>query len=196
MAGISTLQDHLKNVKYQAMEMTSMVLSLGTIFTEEANRLSREKEIQSLKSLYAAISNQVEEVKRHEDSASSDHIQAKLNSLGELAGRGIIKMVFNNKQPSALSDNLLKGPNEKQRPYGMVLIYVGQKGIPEDVGVVSVSQIARGSYRQELDVINNLQARGCLLFNKEEFSLLIDKLVIAVQERRLHLPISRENCPK
>jgi hypothetical protein len=64
--------------------------------------------------------------------------------------------------------------------------------MPEDVQVVSISRLARASKREESEVINELQGRGCLLFSEKAFSLFIDKLAPDVQEGRLDLPVFRE----
>ena len=113
-------------------------------------------------------------------------------TLGGLAVGGIIKMVSRNEQLSALADYLLKSPTDKERPFGLVLICIGPRGLPGDAGVVSISQLARESNRPEPGIINKLQEGGYLLFNEKTFSLLIDRLVDDVREGRLRLPISRE----
>ena len=105
---------------------------------------------------------------------------------------GAIKMVSKNKQLSAFSDHLLKNLAGKQRPFGMVLVCIGPKGLPDDARVVSISRLARESNREESEVINELQERGYLLFSEEAFPLLIDKLIDGVLEGRLLLPISAE----
>ena len=87
---------------------------------------------------------------------------------------------------------MYESPANKECPFGLVLICIGLNGLPDDVGVVSISQLARESRRQEHEVINGLEKRGYLLLNKESFSLLIDRLVRGVREGRLRLPVSRE----
>jgi len=105
---------------------------------------------------------------------------------------GAIKVLSKNKGLQAFSDHLLNNLGGEQRPFGTVLICVGPRGMPDDVQVVSISRLARESNREESEVINELQGRGCLLFSEKAFSLLIDKLACAVREGGLFLPVSTE----
>jgi len=80
----------------------------------------------------------------------------------------------------------------KRRPFGTVLVSIGPKGLPDDVQVVSISELARQSNRQESEVISELREHGHLLFSEEAFSRLIDRLTSDVQEGRLLLPVPTE----
>ncbi|GAI95156.1 unnamed protein product, partial [marine sediment metagenome] len=191
--GLTTHGTYLKNLLRQARRLTSTALSLVSLFAEEANRLNREDEASRLKALCSFIRQQSDQAKRGEDAASYGHTKADLISfLGGLAVSGAIKMVSKNKQLSAFADYLLENPISKERPFGMVLVCIGPKGLPDGVEVVSISRLARESDRQECDVINELQQRGYLLFSEEAFSLLVDRLINDVLEGRLLLPISVE----
>jgi hypothetical protein len=88
--------------------------------------------------------------------------------------------------------NSLRSVSNKKPPFGNVMVCIGSGGLPGDVEIISISQLARESKRPESDVINELQKRGYLLFSKEAFSLLNDKLIDDIREGRLRLPISRE----
>jgi len=72
------------------------------------------------------------------------------------------------------------------------MVCVGPKGLPDDATVISISQSARESNRPEPEIMKKLQDDGYLLFSKEVFTVLIDKLVGDVREGRLHLPVSRD----
>jgi hypothetical protein len=113
-----------------------------------------------------------------------------MSSVGRLAVGGIMKMIQNSQQPSPIADNLLSIQNNKKLPYGKVLVYVGSHGIPEDVGVVSISKLARESNRFEHEVVRELRNRGYLLFSKEEFTVMTDKLISAIKGGQLKLPVS------
>jgi len=191
--GLTPHDTYLKNLLRQARRLTSSAFSLSAIFAKEANRLSREDEASRLKALYFSITQQLNQAKCCEDAASYGYSQASLLiSLGGLAVSGTIKVLSKNKQLSAFADYLFKSPTNKERPFGLVLICIGPKGLPDDVGVVSISQLARESSRQESEIINKLQEGGYLLFSEKAFSLLIDRLVDDVREGRLRLPISTQ----
>ena len=193
MEGLTTHGTYLKNLLRQARRLTSSAFSLSAIFEEEANQLNRKDEASRLKALYFCIRRQLDWAKSSEDAASYGYSQANLIiSLGGLAAGSIIKMVSRNKQLSAFADYLLKSPTNKERPFGLVLIWIGPKGLPDDVGVVSVSRLARESNREEPEVIDELRERGYLLLSEKAFSLLTDKLINDIQEGRLDLPVSME----
>ena len=192
MGSLRSFHDHLGNLQHQARKLTSAGLSLTPLFAEEAKRLSREDEASRLRVLYRAVVAHLGRVKRDEGSESYAQSQINLEvsviALAMSAGRAIISK---NNRLSRISDSL-KSAGIKKFPFGNVLVCVGPKGLPDDVGVVSISRLARESNRDESEVINELKKRGCLLFSKETFSLLIDKLVDDVREGRLRLPISGE----
>lgn len=192
MEGLNSLHDHLENLHHQARKLTSTGLSLSKLFTEEAEQLSKEDEASRLRTLYCAVVEQLEQVKRDEGSARYGHSQVNMRvsliALGMSAGRA---MVSKNNRLSRISDSL-KSVNIKKLPFGNVLVCISPKGLPDDVEVVSISRLARESNREEPDVINELRMRGCMLLSAEAFSHLIDRLIDGVLEGRLLLPISME----
>jgi len=193
MEGLTPRITILKNLRYQARKLTSSVLSLTNLFAEEASRLNRRDEASRLEGLRFSIRQQLDWAKRSEDAASYGYSQADLIvSLGGLAVGGAIKMLSKNKALSAFSDYLLTGHAGKRRPFGTVLVYIGPKGLPDDVGIVSISRLARESDREESQVINELRECGYLLLSEKAFPPLIDKLINDVLEGRLLLPISTE----
>ena len=193
MEGLTPNSAYLKNLRYQVRKLTTASLSLTNLFAEEAVRLNWRDEASRLKALHSSIRQQLDRAKSNEEAASYGHSKAKLIiCLGGLAVGGIGKMVSKNEQLQAFPDDLLNSLAGKQRPFGMVLICVGPRGMPDDVQVVSISRLARESNREESEVINELQRHGCLLFSEKAFSRLIDKLTCDVQEGRVFLPISTE----
>lgn len=183
----------LETLRFQARKLTSDGLSLTTLFVEEAKRLSKEDEASRLRTLYRTVAEQLEQVKRDEGSASYGHSKARLvTSLGGLVVGTAIKMASKDKQLLAFSDHLLKNLGGKRCPFGMVLVCIGPKGLPDDVEVVSISRLARELNRDESDVTSELQKQGFLLLGEKAFSLLTDKLIDGVLEGRLILPISTE----
>jgi len=193
MESLKSFLGHLKSLQGKAKNLTATGLALTNLFAEEASRLNRWDEASRLRTLYFSIRRQMDWVKGTEDAANYGYSQANLIvSLGGLAVGGMIKMASKNKQLSAFADYLLKSPANKERPFGLILIYIGPKGLPDDAGVVSISQLARESNRPETEIINKLQEGGYLLFNEKTFSLLIDRLMDDVREGRLRLPISTQ----
>lgn len=197
MADLTYLDTYIKNLRNQAARLTETALSLISVFAEEANRLNRKDAASRLKALYSSIRQQLHQVMRSEDAAEYGRSQADMiSSLGVLALVGIVKRVSRNKRLSSFADYLLESPNNKERPFGNVLVCIGPRGLPDDVRVVPISRLARESNREESEVINELQEHGYLLHSEKAFSLLIEKLIDDVEEGRLRLPVSLERLSK
>lgn len=187
------LHSHLGGLRSKANSLTETGVTLEALFTGEGTRLSREDEASSLRAMYHALADRLQRVKEIEAWARHGHSQANLViSLGQLAVGSIMKMTSKSKQQSAIANYLLQSSTDKQEPFGLVMISIGPRGLPDDAVVVSISQLARESNRPESEVINALQEDGYLLFSEEAFSHLISRLVGDVREGRLRLPVSRE----
>ena len=193
MESLKSFHGHLESLRSKARRLTATGLALTNLFAEEARRLNRWDEASRLRALFFSIRRQLDWVKNSEDAASYGYSQANLiAALGGLAVGGMIKIASKNEQLSAFADYILKSHNNKERPFGLLLICIGPKGLPDDAGVVSISRLARESNREESEVISILQEGGYLLFSEKAFSLLVNRLVDDVREGRLRLPISRE----
>jgi hypothetical protein len=154
--------------------------------------LDREDEASRLKTLYSSIKRQLDEARRLESAARHGYSEAKLiTSLGGLAVGGIIRMTSKDKGLLAFSNHLLRNLGGEEHPFGTIVVYIGPKGLPDDVKAISISELARESNREESEVISKLRERGYLLLSEGAFSRLIDRLITDVQEGRL-LPVSTE----
>ncbi len=184
---------HLENLQHQMRRLTATGVSLITLLTEEANRLSREDEVSRLKALYRVVVNQSQQVESSENSARGRHIKRGLSfSVAGLFANIAATEISKSKPVSLVLRHLFDSPGDEQRPFGRVLVCIGPEGLPDDAGVVSISQLAREANREESGIINKLREHGYLLLGEKAFSLLIDRLVADVREGRLRLPVSRE----
>jgi hypothetical protein len=169
--------------------METMV-AMSALFVEEEARQKREDEVSILMAVHSTIVEQLQELKRIETAASLGHSQGNIVLLPiRLASAGIF---LKNSLPSATTDYLLRGPDDRHRPFGTVVVRVGPRGLPNDARAVSISLSARDSHRLEPEIVSGLRENGYLVFSEETFSYLIDKLVADVREGKLCLPISRE----
>lgn len=190
MERLESFHAYLKDFQHQAGILAETAVSLSKSFEVEAERLTREDGVHSLKAIQAASAEELELSRRQESAAS--YADSKAILPFSLAG-SIAKFIMaeTTEKPRALKlvsqacDMIVV----KKSPYGTVMVCVGPKGLPDDVRVVSISGLARESNRPESEIIQKLQKGGCLLFSQETFSRLIDKLVIGIREGRLHLPV-------
>jgi len=186
---MKSFHDYLENLQSQAKKLTESGPALNSIFAQEENRLKREDEASSLRAVYSAVEKQLQRLERTEASVELGHSQANL--MLSLGGVVMAAMGAKSEQLSATADHLLQTPANEQQPFGLVMVCIGPKGLPDDARAVSISQLARESNRPEREVVNKLQDDGYLLFSEGAFSALIDKLIGDVREGRLSLPISR-----
>jgi hypothetical protein len=190
MAGLRPFQDRLKDLQPQGKRLIETMFALNALFAEEEIRQKREDEASILMTVRCAIVEQVRELKHSETSASLGHSQGNLAVFPiRLAAAGIF---LKNSPPSATMDYLLRGPNDRHRPFGTVMVCVGPKGLPDDVRAVSISKSARESNQLEFEIVKGLRENGYLLCGEETFSYLIDRLVADVRQGELCLPVSRK----
>jgi len=190
MENLKPFHNQLKNLQSQAKKLTESGLALNSIFDQEETRLKREDEASSLRAVYRAVVEQLQCLERTEALVERGHSQANL--ILSLGGLAVGAMGSKNKQLSAIADYLLHTPTDEQRPFGLVMVCIGPKGLPDDVRGVSISQLARESNRLDSQITNKLRKDGYLLFSQEAFSVLIDRLITYVRQGKLCLPLYRE----
>jgi len=181
---------YLEELRSKGKAFVKGASSLNGVFDKEEARLKRADEVSILTAVRRAIVGQLQELKHSETLASYSHSQA--NFILSLGGLAVTAVVSKNNRLSAMRDYLLREPTDRQRPFGLVMVCIGPKGLPDDVKAVSISQVARESNRLESQIINKLREDGYLLFSQEAFSALIDKLTGVVREGQLSLTISRD----
>jgi hypothetical protein len=192
MEGIESFHACLKDLQQQAGILAETAVSLGKLFEAEAARISREDGIQLLKALQTEVVEKAKQLKLRESAASYGRTKAILPfSFIELAGV-IAAAATKNRRLLEVVHQVFDTSAERKLPYGTVMVVVGPKGLPEDVRIVSISELARESNLSEPQVTQEILKRGCLLFSQEVFSHLIESLVASVREGRLNLPIAVE----
>ena len=190
MESLKPLHDRLKNLQYQAQKLIEARLALNALFVEEEIRLGRENEVLILMTVRSTVVEQLQRFRGIEASASCAHSQASAVSF--MAGLAATAVVSQGNRASAIKDYLLEKATDRKEPFGLVVICIGPKGLPDDVKAMSISQSARDSNRPEPEIVNRLREDGYLLFSEDAFSLLIDRLIGDVRQGKLNLPISRE----
>lgn len=190
MESLKSFHDRLKNLQSEGKKLIEARLALNALFVEEEIRQKREDGVSILMMVRCAIVEQLQRLRHLETSASYGHSQANLALFP--AGLALTAMFSKSNLPSAIADYLRRGPGDRHGPFGMVMVRVGPKGLPDDAKAISISQSARDSDRLEPEIVNRLQKDGYLLFSEEVFSSLIDKLVADVLQGKLSLPVSKE----
>lgn len=193
MEGLDSFNACLKNLHHQAGILAVAAVSLSGSFEAEAERLRREDAATRLKAIYVAIAQALQLSRWAEDAARYEYTNQNLaRGVIGLAAGVILALTTKNQQASNLVGHAFDTDTHEKRPFGTVMVWVGPKGVPDDVGIVSISELARETHRPECEIIQKLREGSYLLFTQEAFSSLIDKLAIDVREGRLDLPVSSE----
>jgi hypothetical protein len=192
METVKSFHNHLGNLQSQANKLTETGLALNTLFAGEETRLNREDEASSLRTVHRTIVEQLERQKYSERFASYGDSKTNLAfSLTGLAAKAIVALTTKSQQARDIVNDVFDTEAHK-KPFGTVLVCVGPKGLPDDVRVASISELARESNRPQTEIMSKLQDDGYLLFSEEAFSLLIERLIGTVRGGKLHLPVSRD----
>jgi hypothetical protein len=190
MEGLKSFHDCLKDLQPQGKRLIETMLALNALFAEEDIRQKREDEASVLVMAGRAIVKQLQELKHTEILASLGYSETKAKLFP--AGLAFTAMFCRNDMGSAIADYFRRGPIDRHRPFGTVMVCVGPKGLPDDARALSISKLARDSNRPQPEVVNSLRQNGYLLFSEETFSYLIDRLAADVRQGKLRLPVSRE----
>jgi hypothetical protein len=194
MESLTALHEHLKGLRSQAKRLSETCVVLNAIFDAERTQLGREDQTSRLLAVHRRTIEQVERLKALEASASRGYSEATLISSSVAVAVGcLVRMVSRDARQSAIADYLLQSPKQNQQPFGLVMVSIGPRGLPGDVEVISISQLARESKWPQPAIINRLQGDGYLLFSEEVFTLLVNKLLDDIREGRLRLPLSSED---
>lgn len=187
---MKALHDQLRNSRYQADKLAETVSVLDDVFAGEGTHLKRHDGASLLCATCRAVAERLQQLRQLELSASRGHSQANLAlSLVEL---GVTAVFSKGNRLSAVADCLINGPTSRKQPFGLVMAYIGPRGLPEDTGAVSISQQAREANQPEHEIINRLRDAGCLLFSQEEFFRMIDRVAGDIRAGKLCLPIARD----
>jgi hypothetical protein len=191
MAALRISHSYLEDLRSEAKALSEGIAALDGLLDREAARLKREDEASTLRAVYRVIVEQLERARSSESCASYRGAKADLMlSLTGLAAKIVVAATTKSQRARNIVRNLFDTEGQ-EKPFGTLMVCVGAKGLPDDVVVVSISQLARESNRPETEILSKLQDDGYLLFSEQEFSVLIDRLVAEVREGKLHLPVSK-----
>jgi hypothetical protein len=189
MANITISDTTLEHLKCRASELAVAVDSLATIFEEGAICLKRKEETARLKGLCSSILERVKREREMEMAAEMGGTMADgLFSVVRLVA-GLVTSTFEDSTMQAISRELLAQPGRRETHFRIVLVRVGPGGVPDDVDIVNISELARQSERGEQAVIDGLLAQGNLLLGERAFSRLMDRLADGILKGELGLPL-------
>jgi len=192
MATLKISHSYLEDLRSEGKALIEGASALNGLFDKEEARLKREDEASTLRSVCRTIVEQLERTKWSESCACYGDSRANLIfSLTGFAAKIVVAATTKDRRALNIVNSVFD-PEGHRKPFGTVMVRVGPKGLPGDVRVASISQLARESNRPQTEIMSKLRDNGYLLFSEEAFSLLIESLIGAVRGGRLHLPVSRD----
>ncbi len=193
MESLDSARTSLKNIHDHAQILTAAVITLNDSFEAESDRLTRQEAIHHLKIIRTTIKEDLERIRNSENTAK--YGQTKADVVFSLTG-GAIKLLTgvltDNQQTRNFVNNVFSTSHHNTPTFGTVMVCVGPKGLPCDVRVISVSELARKSNRLESNITRELREKGDLILSEEAFGSLIEKLVSRIREEGLALPVPIE----
>jgi len=188
--GLDAFRTRLKATRDQGLTLKAAAVSLGESLAAMSDELARRDQMQRLRSLETTITAELERAHRSESTASLGRTQAAaIFSLVGLALKMVTAAATDNPQARRFVDTVFSTNDLNKPPCGTVMVCIGSKGLPDDVRVVSISELARGSNRPELTIIGELHRQGYLLLSEQAFTDLMGKLAAAIMEDSLTLPV-------
>jgi len=192
MATLKISHSYLEDLRSEGKALIEGASALNGLFDKEEARLKREDEASTLRAAYRTVLERLERAKWSESCACYGDSRAKLIfSFTGLAAKIIVAATTESERTRNIV-NTVFAPEGHKKPFGTVMVCVGPEGLPDDVRVAFISQLARESNRPQIEIMSKVQDNGYLLFSEEAFSLLIESLIDAVRGGKLHLPVSRD----
>jgi len=180
------------SLRRQARAQASVLSPLSKVFAREAERLRRHDQARQLDALGKKVTQGVSDIQRMETVASYGFTKATLIT-------GLVKFTFGSlaaaaahtpEHPLSAGARLAGDDFARTAPFGEVRVAVGSGGVPDDVKVISLSQLAREQDENESEVVAALEARGYRLVMPEAFSTILDNMKDKVLKGTLALPVT------
>ncbi len=192
MEGMSGCRKQLEELRCRARAQMDAAKVLQESLAEEADYLRRRDQAQCLDDLRARVKREVEMAQLGETTASLAFTEETFTSglfkfaFGSLAGA----LLRPQEHPLSYGARLAKCEFARSKPFGTVMVVIGTKGIPNDVQVISLSQLVRDQSRSEDEITAILESRGYKLMAPGIFFSYLSELKDNVSMGMQSLPVS------
>jgi len=163
---------------------------LASALASTATNLTRRDQAARLRSLKSKVIADAKFLLDAESSAKSGFTEGKLFSAPlSFAIGGLAGMLLQHENPVEAGLNAVGAALSKKLPFGTVLVGIGQGGLPGNVEVIPLSELARQSGTMESAVRATIVSKGYLLITPQLFAATIDKIEKLVLDGALSLPL-------
>ncbi len=180
----------LQELRSQAKKLASACQGLDSFLAYQSDRLHCEADIERLNTLTAKLKLHLREVELSEKTArqASENADALRNTT-KLIVEGIGNAMGKKAFVTAFDKSLQGRYDSKQRCFGFSAVCVGKGGLPDDVRVVSISELARGKNLPESEIVLQIERSGELVFKPDDFWQLVKGLIEDIASKQAKLPI-------
>lgn len=187
----------LLELKERLSERESALKELVGFFASGADQVGWETDAERLGGMAAEVFQEVRKaVAGEEESRSRSAATEALSNLGIAMLNEINPKIAGflwNKERGEKA--LAARRSGRQHCFGTVLVGVGKGGLPDDVHVIVISEMARARNRPEPEIIYDMQQLSLLLFAPNAFHQVTDAVTEGLRQGKLHLPVTQEQLP-
>ena len=179
----------IAELQYRLTQNKDAIITLQEIMAEKAQYQSRYDQVQCLDTLKGRVEREVHNMRRMETAASNGFEKATLLAGAvEYTVAGLIAwLVHSNEHPLSVGARWATSW-EEDKPFGTIVVAIGPEGLPDDVKVISVSQLARDQDKEESEVAASLESSYHVM-SVESFFGTLEELRAKVLEGLLSLPM-------
>ncbi|MFC2009516.1 hypothetical protein ACFLT3_01155 [Chloroflexota bacterium] len=181
---------YLQQLRSRAEGLVSACRSLDSFLADQSAQLQGEADIERLNILTDKLKRYLSEAERSETGAYRASKKADaLGSIIRLAVDGIGMAMGEKAFVNGFDESMQESYNSRQHCFGFSAICVGRGGLPDDVRVVSISELAREKNLPESEIVLRLERNGELVFRPEDFWRLVEGLIVDITSGQARLPI-------
>lgn len=180
----------LQELKNQARELASACQGLDSFLACQSDRLHREADIERLNTLTRRLKLQLRKAECSEETACA--ASEKADALGSIAKLFVKRTIIPREETAlvnAFDETCRERYERRQHCFGFCAVCVGKGGLPDDAGVVCISELARSKNLPESEIVLQIERRGELVFKPDDFWLLVRSLIEDIASGQARLPI-------
>ena len=196
MADVGVNTAYMLDLKKDLSYLVSTCQTLDNLFVDGAFRLARDADVQKLQGLAIGLKHQLEEVTLREGRAKTSWERAMaIGDVGKLVDGVFGSNPGEHPGVETFKTTLAARLAGRRQYFGTVMVCVGSAGLPDDIHLISISELARKQRRKEDEIIRELQQKGKRLFTPNNFLDMLEKYVEKAREGKLCLPVATGQLP-
>lgn len=157
-------------------KLGNALAEIDSLIGKEDEFIQRQERIAKINALKSRMLKEIERGQSEEVESEHNSNTAKVfSSVTAFALGGIMGALTKSENPFILRVKSLRTELARKADFGRVLIAIRESGKLEDIEVIAVSRLARGSNITESDILHNFKGKGVSL-KPEEFWKLLRRL--------------------